>query len=277
MIEADGGWLVDLGQIDYDRALELQLAALQARAEERTPDTLLLLQHPAVITLGRSADPAHVLLPPSELARRGVAVREVGRGGDVTLHAPGQLVGYPIVDLKTRGRDVHRYLRDLEEVLILALSGWGIQAERVAGATGVWVRDQVSRRQATGDSGGPEAFPVACRLSPGDLLKVAAIGVGVKRWTTYHGFALNVDPDLALFGMIVPCGFHDRGVTSVSQLLGRPVGIEEAASRVAAVWPIVFPPRLCPIPAQRWESAIRGETSSTTTTSRKMCTNVGSH
>jgi lipoate-protein ligase B len=249
MIEADEGWLVDLGQIDYDRALELQLMALQARAEERTPDTLLLLQHPAVITLGRSADPAHVLLPPSELARRGVAVREVGRGGDVTLHAHGQLVGYPIVDLKTRGRDVHRYLRDLEEVLILALSGWGIQAERVAGATGVWVGHD----------------------------KVAAIGVGVKRWTTYHGFALNVDPDLALFDMIVPCGFHDRGVNSVSQLLGRPVGIEEAASRVVAVWPTVFPTRLCPIPAQRWESAIRGETSATTTTSRKTCTSVGSH
>src|SRR4051812_43308057 len=132
-------WLVHLGLRSYDEALELQLAALQARAEGRAPDTLLLLEHPPVITLGRAAEPANVIASAADLARRGIDRRDTGRGGDVTLHAPGQLVGYPIVDLRERGRDVHRSLRDLEEVLIQALEPWGIMAGRVAGATGVWV------------------------------------------------------------------------------------------------------------------------------------------
>jgi lipoate-protein ligase B len=242
-------WVVDLGLVEYDRALELQLSALHARADDRVPDTLLLLQHPTVITLGRAADPAHLLATCDELAQRGILVREVGRGGDVTLHAPGQLVGYPIVDLRERGRDVHRYLRDLEEVLIRALAGWGIVAGREAEATGVWVGRE----------------------------KVAAIGIGVKRWTTYHGFALNVDVGLSLFDMIIPCGLRGRGVTSVSRLLGRTVPVEEAVSRVTAAWPTVFPAHLLQLSAQRWESAIRGSTSSAITTSRKTCTRVGSH
>jgi lipoyl(octanoyl) transferase len=244
-------WFLHLGLMPYDRALELQLMALNARAEGRIPDLLLLLEHPPVITLGRSADPANVLAAPAELARRGIAVREAGRGGDVTLHAPGQLVGYPIVDLRARGRDVHRYLRDLEEVLIRALEGWGIRSHRIAGATGVWA-----------GSG-----------------KVAAIGVGVKRWVTHHGFALNVATDLSLFDMIVPCGLVGKEVTSVTRLLGREIGIgvEEAASRVAAEWPAVFATRLIRIPPQQWAAATGMASSAAMTFSRNTCTSVGSH
>jgi lipoyl(octanoyl) transferase len=220
--------LLRLGLLPYDEALDLQFAALAARAEGRVPDMLLLLEHPPVITLGRAADTDHVLASAAELTQRGIAVRETGRGGDVTLHSPGQLVGYPILDLRRRGRDVHRYLRDLEEVLIRALAGWGVSAARIPGATGVWVGNE----------------------------KVAAIGVAVKRWVTCHGFALNVCNDLTLFEMIVPCGLWASGVTSVERLLGRVATVEEAADRVARVWPSVFPTRPRSIDSQRWLAAL---------------------
>jgi lipoyl(octanoyl) transferase len=210
---------------------------------------LLLLEHPPVITLGRGADPAHVIASPEELARRGIPLHETDRGGDVTLHAPGQLVGYPILDLRARGRDVHRYLRDLEEVLIRALSSWGLEAGRVPGATGVWKGND----------------------------KVAAIGVAVKRWVTCHGFALNADVDLSLFDAIIPCGLVGTGVTGLSRLLGRPVGVEEAAGRVRAAWPAVFSTRLRPVSPHEWLKAIGGELCSAMTTSRNTCTSVGSH
>src|SRR5438105_1566528 len=233
----DESWVIHLDLCPYDEALELQLATLHARADGRVPDTLLLLEHPPVITLGRGADPRNVLLSTTEREQRGIALRETGRGGDVTLHAPGQLVGYPILDLRKRGQDVHRHLRDLEEVLIRALAGWGIGASRVPGATGVWIGND----------------------------KLAAIGVGVKRWVTYHGFALNVCPDLALFRTIIPCGLVGRGVTSVERVLGRSVQVAEAASRVTAEWPAVFPGCLREVSPQRWLSAIRGSSSSTIT------------
>lgn len=269
-------WLVRPGLVDYDQALELQLATLHARAEGRIPDTVLLLEHAPVITLGRAADPAHVLVSPDELAGCGIALREAGRGGDVTLHAPGQLVGYPIVDLRERARDVHRYLRDLEEVLIRALAGWEIEAGRIPGLTGVWVGTE----------------------------KVAAIGVGVKRWIAYHGFALNVDVELSLFDLIVPCGLAGRGVTSVARLLGCELpgherraagddvtagagngasgvnlcpGVEEAAGQVAAAWPGVLGSRLIELSGQQWAEVMQGFSSSTTTASRNTRTTVGSH
>ena len=242
-------WLVPLGLIPYEQAEALQLAALHARAQGRVPDTLLLLEHPPVITLGRAARSSHVLAPEAELARRGIELREAARGGDVTLHAPGQLVGYPIMDLRERGRDVHRYLQDLEEVLIRALSGWGIGAGRIAGATGAWVAEK----------------------------KVAAIGVGVKRWIAWHGFALNVNNDLALFDLIIPCGLANRGVTSVTQLLGRRVEVIEAADRVRAEWPGVFPARLRALSPQQWATALTEADSLATTTSRNTRTSVGSH
>jgi lipoate-protein ligase B len=242
-------WLIHLGLVPYDQALDLQLAALNARAESRVPDLLLLLEHPPVITLGRAADPANVLAAPAELARRGIEIREAGRGGDVTLHAPGQLVGYPIVDLRSRDRDVHRYLRDLEEVLIRTLAGWGIASARIPGATGVWVGSE----------------------------KVAAIGVGVKRWVTHHGFALNVATDLSLFETIIPCGLVGKGVTSLTRLLGREVRVEEAASRVTAEWPAVFATRLLAVPPQQWARPIGFASSGAITFSRNTPTTHGSH
>ncbi|GIW06661.1 MAG: octanoyltransferase [Dehalococcoidia bacterium] len=189
----------DLGLLGYDDALQYQQALVTQRLSGRVGDTILFVEHPPTITLGRAANRANLLLSEAELARRGVAVRESDRGGDVTYHGPGQLVGYPIVDLTGRGRDLHRYLRDIEGVLISALEELGIEAGRVPGLTGVWV--------------GPR--------------KIAAIGIKVSRWVTSHGFALNVGPDLSGFSFIVPCGIRDRGVTSISRELGQRIPVDE--------------------------------------------------
>jgi lipoyl(octanoyl) transferase len=203
-----------LGVVPYEDALALQQDLVEARRRGEIPDTLLLLEHPHVITLGVRVrhDRSHVVATPEQLAARGVTVHESGRGGDVTYHGPGQLVGYPIFDLAPDRRDLHRYVRDLEEALIRAVARFGIRAVRVEGLTGVWV--------------GAE--------------KVAAIGVRISRWITSHGFALNVSVDLDYFGLIVPCGIRDRGVTSMSRLLGRDVTVAEAAGPVAEALADVF-------------------------------------
>jgi lipoyl(octanoyl) transferase len=201
-----------LGLVDYAAALELQQSLVEQRKRGEIPDQLLLLEHPHVITLGVKTrhDRSHVLETPDRLAAQGVALFESGRGGDVTYHGPGQLVGYPILDLHPNRRDVHRYVRDLEQVLIGTVAEFGIQAGRVPGLTGIWV----------GEDGREE--------------KLAAIGVRISRWVTSHGFALNVNTDLSRFGLIVPCGITDRGVTSMRQLLGRDLPmaeVEDAAAR----------------------------------------------
>jgi lipoyl(octanoyl) transferase len=201
-----------LGQIGYQAGLDLQAALVEDRRAGRIGDTLLLLEHPPVITLGaRTRHGAkHIIASEEELQSHGVTVHETGRGGDVTYHGPGQLVGYPIFDLKPDRCDVHRYVRDLEEALILALRTFGIEGRRVKGLSGVWV--------------GPE----------GRERKIAAIGVRISRWITSHGFALNVATDLRHFQLIVPCGIADRGVTSVEDEVGRDVpmaAIEHAAVR----------------------------------------------
>jgi lipoyl(octanoyl) transferase len=197
-----------LGTLEYQAGLDLQRQLVEARKIGRIPDQLLLLEHPPVITLGvkRRHDRSNILEAPETLAGMGIAVFDSGRGGDVTYHGPGQLVGYPIIDLKPDRCDVHRYVRDLEEVLIAAVSDFGITAGRIAGLTGVWVGQD----------------------------KLAAIGVRISQWVTSHGFALNVRPDLAHFRLIVPCGIADKGVTSMDRLLGTAVSmaaVEEAISR----------------------------------------------
>ncbi|HEY0840695.1 MAG TPA: lipoyl(octanoyl) transferase LipB [Vulgatibacter sp.] len=201
-----------LGRVEYADGLALMQSLAKARDEGRAPDTLLLLEHPPVLTKGRAAKPSNVLLSADELESRGVELFETNRGGDVTYHGPGQLVGYPIFDLKPERQDVRRYVRDVEESIIRTLAEYGIEAGRAPKWTGVWV--------------GGEDDPSA--------VKVCAIGVHIKRWVTTHGFALNVMPDLSHFGMIVPCGIAERGVASMSSLLGKlvdPADVEEVVAR----------------------------------------------
>jgi lipoyl(octanoyl) transferase len=207
-----------LGLVAYDEALELQRSLVEERRAGRIGDTLLLLEHPPVITLGSRTrfGPNHVIASAEELAAAGITVVETGRGGDVTYHGHGQVVGYPIYDLRPDRCDVHEYVRDLEEVIIRALETFGVEGRRVEGLTGVWV--------------GPE----------GREEKVAAIGIRISRWITSHGFAFNVGTDLRHFRLIVPCGIADRGVTSLERLLGRPVPLAEVEDAVVAAERAVF-------------------------------------
>ncbi|NOT06998.1 MAG: lipoyl(octanoyl) transferase LipB, partial [Gemmatimonadales bacterium] len=187
--------VVTLGRRRYGEILELQRDLCHRRAAGALDqDLLLLVEHDPVVTLGRGARPTSLPVAPELLARRGLEVFEVERGGDVTLHAPGQLVGYPILDLGGWRHDLHWYLRQLEEVMIRALAGLGIAAARNPGKTGVWTADQAR--------------------------KIASIGIHVKQWVTFHGFALNVTTDLALFDLIVPCGIPGVTMTSVARELG---------------------------------------------------------
>ena len=195
------------GRIGYAPALELQATLVERRRRGEIPDTLLILEHPHVITQGSSTHAGHVLLSRHELAERGIGLYEAGRGGDVTYHGPGQLVGYPILDLKPDRKDLHRYLRSLENVLVRVLAEFGLVGERDDTATGVWV-------------GGAKAAAIGIRVS--------------SRWITSHGFALNADTDLSYFDAIVPCGLAGRPVTSISRLLNRRVTPEEAAPAVVA-------------------------------------------
>jgi lipoate-protein ligase B len=184
----------DLGRRGYAEVLELQRSLCRRRIDgETTEDVLLLVEHEPVITLGRGTRVPSLPLSRTELERRGIGVFEVERGGDVTFHGPGQLVGYPILDLREHREDLHWYLRHLEAGLIGALSALGIEAGRNPGLTGVWIRGR----------------------------KIASIGIHVKQWVTYHGFALNVSTDLSYFDLIVPCGIPDVVMTSVAQELGR--------------------------------------------------------
>ena len=203
-----------LGLVPYGEALRIQRELVEDRRAGRVPDLLLLLQHPHVLTLGvrRDGGRSHVLATPGRLEELGVEVFETGRGGDVTYHGPGQVVGYPILDLRPDRCDVHRYVRDLEEVMIRVTAGYGVAAGRVAGLTGAWA--------------GAE--------------KIGAIGVRISRWITSHGFAYNVNTDLSFFNLIVPCGIADRGVTSLARLLGHPVTHEQVEDAFVGHFSEVF-------------------------------------
>jgi lipoyl(octanoyl) transferase len=207
-----------LGRVAYAAGLELQRQLVEQRRTGAIGDTLLLLEHPPVITTGARARGArtNVVASADVLAREGVEIFDTGRGGDVTYHGPGQLVGYPIFDLRPDRQDVHQYVRDLEEVLILAIARFGITGTRVPGLSGVWV----------GEHGREE--------------KIAAIGVRISRWITSHGFALNVNTDLRHFQLIVPCGIADRGVTSIARVLGRAVAMADVEDAVVDGFREVF-------------------------------------
>ena len=201
--------VVALGQRRYRPVLQLQRDLVQARlAGTLDRDLLLLVEHPPVVTFGRGTRSTSVPLPTEVLEARGYEVADVERGGDVTVHAPGQLVGYPILDLTTHRRDLHWYLRSLEEALIMTLDGLGLGAGRREGLTGVWVGDR----------------------------KIASIGVHVKRWVTLHGFALNVTTDLALFDVVVPCGIPGVVMTSVARELDRPAQGQGSPEPSPALW-----------------------------------------
>jgi lipoate-protein ligase B len=199
--------VADLGVVDYDDALAMQTAMLAARIEGRVGDTLLMMEHPHVFTLGRGADAGFIVSN-----KENVPVRRISRGGQVTYHGPGQLIGYPILKLEGRDRDVTKYLRNLEAAMIDALAKFGIDAGRRDGMTGVWVGAR----------------------------KIASIGVGIRRWTTWHGFALNVSTELSYFDSIVPCGIEGCRMTSVSEVTNRAVSVREFAGAMRESFARVF-------------------------------------
>jgi lipoate-protein ligase B len=203
-----------LGLVPYAAALDLQKTLVEDRRAGRVPDTLLLLEHPHVITLGVKLAEArtHVVATPTMLARLGVDVVETGRGGDVTYHGPGQLVAYPILDLRPDRQDVHRYVRDLEAVMIRLCASYGVVAGRVAGQSGAWVDDR----------------------------KIGAIGVRISRWITSHGLAFNISTDLSFFDLIVPCGIADKSVTSLDVEVGRSLPAVQVAEAFVESFAAVF-------------------------------------
>src|SRR5687768_13874539 len=202
-----------LGLVPYSVALDLQRDLARRRITgEIDEDMLLLLEHPPVVTLGRTAKEAHIVSSPERLRARGVEVHEVERGGDVTFHGPGQLVGYPIFDLKRHRKDLHWYLRQVEEALIVALAEVGIDAERNTGYTGVWTRGR----------------------------KIASIGVHARDWVTWHGFALNVMTDLSYFDLIVPCGIREVQMTSVTRELRTELSMDRMSDIVVRAFGQVF-------------------------------------
>ena len=203
-----------LGVVPYQDALVLQRSLVEERRAGNVPDLLLLLQHPAVITVGVKGDGgrSNVVADGARLAELGIEISQTGRGGDVTYHGPGQIVGYPILDLRPDRCDVHRYVRDLEEVMIRVCADYGVRAGRIHGLTGTWVGDG----------------------------KIGAIGIRISRWITSHGFAFNVNTNLDHFNLIVPCGISNRSVTSLQQATGRPIPIAEAEDAVARHFSGVF-------------------------------------
>jgi lipoyl(octanoyl) transferase len=201
-----------LGRTDYGSCWDLQRRLVRLRCAGTIPDTLVLTEHNHVYTIGKSGDDNHLLAGEDELRERGIAVYHNDRGGDITYHGPGQLVGYPIIDLREHVPDLHRYLRDIEQLVINVLAAYGVAGTRVPAYTGVWV---------AGD-------------------KICAIGIKTVQWVTMHGFALNVSTDLSYFGRIIPCGIFERGVTSLESVLGYKVPIDEVADRVVTEFGRVF-------------------------------------
>jgi lipoyl(octanoyl) transferase len=224
--------MIDLGPLDYEEAAALQQRLVAARKIGAVPDLLLFCEHPHVITLGRNGKHENLRVSEDRLRHKGVAFHHTNRGGDITYHGPGQVVGYPILDLNLIRRDVVWYVRQLEQSMIVATSAFGVPGFRVPGRTGVWVDRAI---------GSPE--------------KLAAIGVHISRWVTSHGFAYNVSTDLSFFDLITPCGITDWGVTSLEKLLGHPIARPEAQLRLTQGFSDTFGMQVLPAePAElnRW-------------------------
>ncbi len=219
-------WTIDLGKVGYADACALQRRIVDARKADAIEDILLFCEHPHVITLGRNAKRENLLVSERVLRQKGVELFESSRGGDVTYHGPGQIVGYPILNLGAIRRDVVWYVRALEEAMIRATAEFGITVTRVAGKTGVWVK--VSEERSL-DSQGSLGMTTLAASSE----KLGAIGVHISRWVTSHGFAYNVSTDLRFFGLIVPCGIAGCRATSLEKLLGRTVEESEAKAHIA--------------------------------------------
>lgn len=206
-------YLLNLGLVPYDEGLDLQHRIVEARKSDQLDDVLLLLEHPPVITLGRQADETNIIAAPEFLDQLGIQVRRVERGGDVTYHGPGQLMGYPILNLRNHRKDVGWYIRSLQKVLVSALADFGIDAEARTGSdTGVWVGND----------------------------KIVAIGARIEEWVSFHGFALYVDPIMPHFDLIVPCGLREKGITGMRQVLAEPVDMEAVRRAVAKQFAAVF-------------------------------------
>lgn len=220
-----------LGTVDYAEAHELQKRLQDQRIAGEIEDTVLLLEHPPVLTLGRSAKAQHVVASAEALEARGIAVHEVGRGGDVTYHGPGQLVVYPIIDLKPNRKDVRKYVWSLEETMIRTCEDFGLSADRIRGLNGAWVGDR----------------------------KIGAVGVRISRWVTMHGLALNANSDLTHFQLIVPCGIGDKAVTSLSAELGRTVSAKDVIDPLARHFASLFEAEI------EWRDAPPGLSSSENT------------
>ena len=201
-----------LGLVGYREAYHLQRKLLRSRLDGDTADIILLLEHPPTFTIGKSGKLENVLVSQTQLAREGISLFFTDRGGDVTYHGPGQLVAYPIIDLRNRKKDIHQCVHDLEEVVIRTLNDFSIEAHRDGGHAGVWARGE----------------------------EIAAIGLSIKKWITMHGIALNVNPNLEHFSLINPCGFSDRKATSMAKLLSEDVPMEEVVPRLIAHFSDVF-------------------------------------
>ncbi len=236
--------VIQLGTVEYATGLRLQERVVGLRKEGRIGDVLLLLEHPPVITLGRNAKARNILASPEALAQRRVETFECDRGGDVTFHGPGQIVGYPIFDLrempslggKRKTVGAIEYVRRLEEVLIRTCADFAIPAKRISGLTGVWTDHAPCEGGATPCPGGAEPRPYTST----EEAKIGAIGVHISRAVTSHGFALNVNTDLSLFNLIIPCGIEAKPVTSIEKELGKQVLLQDVAHAIARNFGVVF-------------------------------------
>ena len=225
-------WLVNLGIVPYADALALQHRIVEARKRGVLNDALLLLEHPPVFTLGRNADESNVIASPEYLKQIGIDVFRVERGGDVTYHGPGQLVGYPILDLHNFRLDVGWFVRSMEEMLIRTLNDFGIHGKPIEKLVGVWLD------------------------TPTGEAKLVQIGARIEQWITYHGFALNVDPNLAHFDLIVPCGISDKAVTSMARVLNRPIDLQKVRRCVAEKFGAVFGAEIVEISSEEFQARL---------------------